>query len=96
MTDEKRAVVVTTVHRGVFFGRLESFDSKGKVVVLQGARNCLYWPASVQGFLGLAATGPDKGTRVGPAVPVLTVTDVTSVADCTPVATAAWDQAQWR
>ena len=95
MTDEKRAVLVTTVHKGVFFGRLESFEDDLKIVTLNDARNCIYWSEEVHGFLGLAATGPTKGTRVGPAVPVLTLTDVTSIADCTAEATKAWEKATW-
>lgn len=88
-----RPVLVTTQHRGVFFGYLES--KPGAEVTLSKARNCLYWPAGTQGFLGLATTGPIKGTRVGPAVATLTLYGVTSVSEVTADAAKAWDAATW-
>lgn len=87
-----RPVLVTTAHRGVFFGYASKTD--GKSIDLRGARNCLSWPSSNQGFLGLASMGPQPGARVGPAADI-TVHDVTCVAACTPNATAAWEAAKW-
>lgn len=87
------AVLVTTAHRGVFFGYTK--DGSGKVVELRGARNCLSWPSSVGGFMGLAATGPNKDTKVGPAVD-MTLQDVTSVSKCTDDAEKAWLSANWK
>lgn len=89
---KERAVLVTTAHRGVFFGFARKTD--GKSIDLRGARNCLYWPAENQGFLGLASNGPVRGARVGPAADI-TLHDVTCVAACTPEATAAWEAAKW-
>lgn len=87
-----RPVVVTTAHRGVFFGYAE--DTSGKVVDLKACRNCLSWTSEVRGFLGLAAKGPTAGCRVGPSVDV-TLHDVTCVAECTPDAVAAWESEPW-
>ena len=89
---QERAVLVTTAHRGVFFGSATSTD--GAIVALRGARNCLYWSADVKGFLGLAATGPTKGCRIGPAAD-LELRDITSVAAVTPQAEQAWLAAPW-
>ena len=89
---KERAVVVTTAHRGVFFGYAADID--GEVIRLRGARNCIYWSASVRGFMGLAATGPDNKCRIGPAVDI-SLRDITSVAECTPEAVAAWESAPW-
>ena len=90
---ESRKVVVPTEHRGVFFGTFGSRD--GNEVTLAYARNCIYWPQQNRGFLGLAAQGPVDGARVGPAVPQLTLTKVTSISDCTPEAVSRWEAAPW-
>jgi hypothetical protein len=86
-------VVVTTIHRGVFFGEL--VEEKDDVVKLSGARNCVYWPVETRGFLGLAATGPGNGSKVGPAAPSITLRGVTSISECTPEAAAAWESGPW-
>lgn len=88
----ERPVLVTTSHRGVFFGYTE--DTSGAIIKLRAARNCLYWPTDQKGFLGLAATGPVRGTRIGPAAD-LELRDITSVAACTPEAVIAWEKAPW-
>jgi hypothetical protein len=88
----ERAVLVTTAHRGVFFGYTD--DTSGDIINLRAARNCLYWPTEQKGFLGLAASGPVKGSRIGPAAD-LDLRDITSVAACTPEAVAAWELAPW-
>src|SRR6185437_2017311 len=64
-TTKRQPVVVTTEHRGVFFGYLLEDKSPDRVI-LEDARMCVYWSAKVHGVLGLAATGPDKDSRVGP------------------------------
>ena len=88
----ERAVVVTTQHRGVFFGY--TFNTDGAIIKLRAGRNCLYWSSDVKGFMGLAATGPSKSCKVGPAVDI-DLRDITSVIACTPEATQAWEQAPW-
>lgn len=55
---KERAVLVTTAHRGVFFGYATKTD--GDTIKLRAARNCIYWHQSVRGFLGLASTGPNS------------------------------------
>ena len=92
-TDSKeRAVIVTTEHRGVFFGYAD--DTDGDVIKLRAARNCVYWSTSVRGFMGLAATGPDKQSKVGPAADI-SLRDITSVIECSPDAIQAWEAAPW-
>ena len=86
-------VLVTTKHRGVFFGTLvEDNDDR---VTLKDARNCVSWNVETRGFLGLAATGPKPGCRIGPAVPSLTLSGVTSVARCTDEAALLWESGPW-
>jgi hypothetical protein len=86
-------VLVTTKHRGVFFGEL--VDRSEDSILLKNARNCVYWTSDCHGFLGLAAKGPTKDCRVGPAAPELALTDVTSVATCSDEAVAAWEAEPW-
>ena len=87
-------VIVTTSHRGVFFGTLAT--DGGDSVTLQDARNIVYWGPATRGFLGLAATGPSPDSRVGPAVPELVLRSVTSVSRCTDAAAAAIEAAPWK
>lgn len=90
---KERAVLVTTSHRGVFFGYAQK--TTGKSIKLRGARNCVYWPAENKGFLGLAQMGPASGARVGPAADI-ELHDITCVAECTQQAVAAWEAAPWK
>ena len=87
-------VLVTTAHRGVFFGFVEtreSVESKEKIW-LTNARNCIRWSSSVGGFLGLANVGP-VSALVGKSVSELLLHDITSVAICSESAAAAWVEA---
>jgi hypothetical protein len=88
----ERAVLVTTAHRGVFFGYATETD--GATISLRSARNCLYWGSDNKGFLGLASMGPTKSARVGPAANI-ELRDITCVAECTPEAAEAWEKAPW-
>jgi len=89
----ERAVLVTTTHRGVFFGY--ALDTEGATIKLRAARNCIYWPTENKGFMGLANMGPVKGARVGPAADI-ELRDITSVAECTTAAVSAWESAPWK
>lgn len=93
--DSKRFVLITTdaSKRGVFAGTLEAKD--GDTVTLTDARNCIYWSEKTRGVFGLAAIGPQPGSRIGPAVPRLEVTGVTSISDCTNKARARWEEEPW-
>lgn len=88
------AVVVTTKHRGVFFGYIDPKQSEKDIIDLRAARNCVYWSSNVRGFMGLAATGPDKQSKIGPAADIQ-VREITSVIKCAPEAIAAWEAAPW-
>lgn len=89
----ERAVLVTTTHRGVFFGYAE--DTSGDIIKLRRARNCIYWSSDVKGFVGLAVTGPTKNCKVGPAAD-MELRDITNVVLCEPAAVQAWESAPWR
>lgn len=87
-----RAVVVTTEHRGVFFGYTNKID--GDTIKLDRGRLCLYWSGDVKGFMGLAALGPSQQCRVGPQADI-TLHNITSVIEVTPEAAAKWEEAPW-
>lgn len=91
---KQTAVLVTTIHRGVFFG-YASTGVKEKSITIRNARNCVYWSADVKGFLGLAAAGPSSSCKIGPKVPKLTLTDVTSVSEVSPEAVERWEKNPW-
>jgi hypothetical protein len=93
MSAKQKALLVTTEHRGVFFGYGERTD--GNVITLSDAQMCIYWSSEVKGVLGLATVGPLKGSRVTPAVPLITLQKVTSVTECTPQAEKVWKQLPW-
>ena len=95
-TKQLVGVLVTTEHKGVFFGYVPegTKDAEGEIT-LQRARNCVYWSIDVKGVFGLAATGPSKGCRIGPSVPSLLLKGVTSIAEVTPEAVTNWEASKW-
>ncbi len=90
---EKKALVVTTSHRGVFFGY--GTPTNEKVIKLENCRMCIYWSEDVKGVVGLAFTGPLKGSRVTPAAPSMTLQDVTAIMEVTDKAIMAWEKVVW-
>jgi len=90
MDNNSRPVLVTTEHRGVFFGDLDNdTDETARSLVLTNCRNAIYWAGS-RGFLGLASHGPDEGSRIGSEAPRVLLHDVTSVTECTDTAADKW------
>lgn len=89
------AVLVTTAHKGVFFGYLNGPVTDAVSVRIERARMCVYWSANCKGVLGLAATGPLNGCRVSPAVPAITLRDVTSVFEVSDEAAKKWEEQPW-
>ena len=91
-TTTGRPVLVTTAHRGVFFGYAR--DTDGDTITLRGGRLCIYWSRDVRGFMGLAANGPTASCRIGPAA-TITLRDITAVVEVTEAAVMAWEAAPW-
>ena len=89
----EQPVLVTTLHRGVFFGYATKTD--GETVRLTRARNVVYWSSANKGFLGLAANGPASGSKIGPAAPAIELRNITSVSDCSAEAAARFEAAPW-
>jgi hypothetical protein len=89
---KERPVIVTTAHRGVFFGY--ATKTVGDVINLKRARLCVYWSADCKGFMGLAASGPTSTCRIGPPADI-ELRAVTAVLEVTRGAVAAWEKAPW-
>jgi len=87
-------VVITTSHRGVFFGYVQQAKLE-ETMTLKNARMCVFWPETVKGVLGLAATGPLAGSKIGPAVPSLTVNNVDALMEMTREAVQRWEKGPW-
>jgi len=90
---EERPVVVTTAHRGVFVGY--TTDAESETITLVRARMVVYYSSDTRSVLGIATRGPQRGSRVSPAVPKLVLRNVTAVADATTEAAAAWELEPW-
>jgi hypothetical protein len=88
----ERAVIVTTAHRGVFFGYAVNTD--GEAISLKKARLCVYWSSDIRGFMGLAERGPTSSCKIGPAADI-TLRAITAVVEVSPEAVKAWESAPW-
>jgi hypothetical protein len=88
--------VVTTAHRGVFFGFLApGADRAAKTAEITDAQMCVYWSSDVQGVLGLASAGPSARSKVTRPVPRITLQEVTAVIDATAEAVTSWQDRPW-
>lgn len=90
---DKIPLIVTTEHKGVFFGY--GIPTENKTIRLENCRMAVYWSTDVKGVVGLAANGPTTGCRIGPAAPALTLQDVTSVMEVSKKAAEQWEAAPW-
>jgi hypothetical protein len=89
---KERAVLVTTAHKGVFFGY--ATETGGVTIKLRAARLCVYWSADLRGFMGLASDGPNSNCKIGPAADI-ELRDITSVSEVTLKAADRWEKAKW-
>jgi hypothetical protein len=89
----ERAVMVTTAHKGVFFGY--AIETGGETITLRAARMAVYWPADLRGVLGLASAGPSRGSKISGAVPEMELRQITAVVECSPEAVANWEKGIW-
>lgn len=89
---QERLVVVLTEFKEIFCGW--TLDTSTDAINLRQARQACYYSADTHGLLGLAVTGPAKGSKVGPAADI-EVRKVVNIIECTPEAGEAWRVAQW-
>lgn len=88
-------VMVTTEHRGVFFGYVDPARVRDEQIELKDARLCVYWSTAMKGFMGLASIGPDASCKIGPKVESITLRSITSVIAVTPAAVERWEKGPW-
>lgn len=91
MFDEIRKVLVTTAHRGVFFGTFLEEKDSGKTIILTNAR-CAIRFGTIGGFLELADTGPTSKSLIGNPAEKITLYDVTSITEVTEEAAKRWEE----
>lgn len=89
---KERAVIVTTAHRGVFFGYATKTD--GDTIKLRAAQLAVYWSPDCRGFMGLASHGPTSSCRIGRPADI-ELRNVTAVLEVPESAEAAWKAAPW-
>lgn len=94
MSDKLIPLVVTTEHRGVFFGY--GIPTTEKTIRLEKAQMCVYWSADVHGVVGLAANGPNKDCRIGPPAPAITLQGVTAIMEVSADAEKQWKSEPWK
>ena len=89
-----QAVLVTTAHKGVFFGYPIDYQIGAETIRLRAARLCVYWSEDMKGFMGLAAIGPSKTCKIGPPADI-ELRNLTAVVAVTAEATKKWESAPW-
>lgn len=88
-----KAIMVTTAHRGVFFGLVpDDQDLNARTMGLKEARCAIYW-GTTKGVAELAANGPTSKSRIGAAVDLDALHDITAVWAVTESAAAKWRDA---
>jgi len=90
---DKKPLVVTT-ERGVFFG-YGTPDLEAQHIRIDNARMVVYWSADCRSVVGLAASGPSNGCRIGPPAPAMIVRNVTAIIECSPEAAKKFESAPW-
>lgn len=92
VSDGERLVIVLTEFKEIFCGW--SSDVSGDRIKLRNARQAVYYSAETHGLLGLAVTGPARGSKIGPAAN-MEIRRVVNVVECSQAATQAWENATW-
>lgn len=87
-----KPVIVTTEHRGVFYGLADdNVSATDESIKLKDCRMAIYW-GTTHGLLQLAHTGPTAKSRISAPADV-EVNKITAVIDLAPEAAEAW--ASW-
>lgn len=87
-----KAILVTTAHRGVFYGEVpEGYDLTQTPMALKNARCAIYW-STTGGFAELAQVGPNSGSKIGAKADIEALHDITAVLSVTDQAREAWNR----
>jgi hypothetical protein len=87
-----RMVVVITEFKEIFCGWTN--DTSGDVIKLRAAKQACYYSEPTHGLLGLAVTGPAKGSRIGPAAD-MEIRKPVNIIECQIAAVAEWEKGSW-
>lgn len=88
-----KAVILTTKHRGVFFGYVpDDQDMNAPSMGLQGAKMAIYW-GTTKGIMQLAETGPTDKSKISAPADIAALHDITAVFAVSPKALKAWERA---
>lgn len=85
-----KAILVTTLHKGVFFGLVpDDQDMAARTMALKSARMAIYW-ATTRGVAELAEVGPNADSRIGAPADIEALHDITAVWAVTDEARSKW------
>jgi len=84
----ERAVIVCTVHKGVFFGYAK--DTDGDIIHLRDARMAIYW-GTTKGVMELADTGPTSSSKIS-AKADIEIRGITAVFEVSAFALKGWER----
>jgi len=88
-----KSVLVTTQHRGVFYGEVpDDQDLSEKTMALKNSRCAIRW-ATTDGVAELAKKGPNPNSKIGAAADIEALHDITAVWSVTEEAKARWTAA---
>lgn len=90
MKGKKIPVLVTTVHRGVFFGYISPDEMGNKTVSLKSARMAIKW-GTEKGIMELCETGPTHKSLIGSRADIASLHDVTAIFLVTDEAEKKWN-----
>ncbi len=91
----RKPVLITTQHRGVFFGYIEPGTENDDPITVTEKQMCTYYSKAMRGVFGLAVHGPDKDCKIGPPVKEAKIKNITSVVECTDEAAKNWKKEPW-
>lgn len=90
----ERVVVIANDGYGLYYGRITASDeeiARTRAVRVSRCRHIAHWKGDPGGITSLAATGPQRGSRIGKECPSALVTGVKNIFDCSAEATARFD-----
>lgn len=95
--EDKVAVLITTSHRGVYFGYIDESDIDTRPTLrVSNMRHVYYWAKGLAGIYELPTKGPPNGSRLtATPVPEISIDAVANVAPCTPEAIERFENGTW-
>ena len=85
-----KSILVTTAHRGVFYGEVpDEQDLTQTTMALKNARCAIYWNTKT-GVAELAELGPNSKSKIGAKADIEALHDITAVWSISDKAKEAW------